>query len=151
MLSVVRCTSLIGTRSSDFNCPIVRCVSGSKLRIDSSVSPKKSSRTGNAIPGAKRSIIPPRTAYSPVSRTVGLRWKPLCSSHAAKAVVSTRLPGAAANVSSAILFRSGTRCKSPFAVKMTTRGRASLEVERASLARTVILRASIAELGDTRS
>ena len=43
----------------------VRCVSGSKVRIDSSVSPKKSSRTGCSMPAGNRSRMPPRTAYSP--------------------------------------------------------------------------------------
>ena len=43
--------SLIGTRSSDRNCAVDRCVSGSKARINSSVSPKKSSRIGAAAPG----------------------------------------------------------------------------------------------------
>ena len=55
-------------------------VSGSKLRMDSSVSPKKSSRTGSSMPGANRSTMPPRTAYSPASRTVAARLKPLSSS-----------------------------------------------------------------------
>jgi hypothetical protein len=33
------------------SCPVVRWVSASKLRIDSSVSPKKSSRMGDGAPG----------------------------------------------------------------------------------------------------
>ena len=37
MLSVVSCTSLMGTRSRARRVPTVRCVSGSKERIDSSV------------------------------------------------------------------------------------------------------------------
>ena len=51
IVSVVSRASLIGTRSSERNCPTLRCVSGSKARIDSSVSPKKSSRIGAAAPG----------------------------------------------------------------------------------------------------
>ena len=47
---MVSCASLIGTRSSARNCPTLRCVSGSKERIDSSASPKKSSLTGAARP-----------------------------------------------------------------------------------------------------
>ena len=50
-VSVVSRASLIGTRSSERNCVVERCVSGSKARIDSSVSPKKSSRIGAAAPG----------------------------------------------------------------------------------------------------
>jgi len=49
--AVVSRASLIGTRSSERSCPTLRCVSGSKARIDSSVSPKKSSRMGEAAPG----------------------------------------------------------------------------------------------------
>ena len=39
--------------------------------------------------------MPPRTAYSPVSRTVPVRRKPLISSQATSASVATMLPGAA--------------------------------------------------------
>ena len=52
MVSVVSWNSATGTRSSARNWSVVRWVSGSKLRIVSSVSPKKSSRTGSAMPGA---------------------------------------------------------------------------------------------------
>ena len=93
MLSVVSWTSLIGTRSSARSCPIVRCVSGSKERIDSSVSPKKSRRTGFGSPAGNRSMMPPRTAYSPVSRTVPVRRKPLVSSQATSWSVSTDVAG----------------------------------------------------------
>ena len=95
MESVVNCTSLIGTRSTARSGATVRCVSGSKVRIDSSVSPKKSSRIGSGIDGAKRSRMPPRTAYSPVSRTAEARAKPLFSSHCVRLVILTALPGAA--------------------------------------------------------
>ena len=43
--------------------------------------------------------MPPRTAYSPVSRTVPVRRKPFDSSQAISNVVSTTFPGAAENVS----------------------------------------------------
>ncbi len=49
---MVSCASLMGVRSSERNWPVERCVSGSKARIDSSVSPKKSSRSGAASAGA---------------------------------------------------------------------------------------------------
>jgi len=48
----------------------VRWVSTSKVRIDSRLSPKKSNRTGWSSPAGNRSRMPPRTAYSPLSRTV---------------------------------------------------------------------------------
>ena len=51
----------------------VRCVSASNPLMLSSVSPKKSKRTGFCRPGGKRSRIPPRTANSPCSITVPVR------------------------------------------------------------------------------
>ena len=59
-----------------FSVEVVRCDSGSKLLIDSSVSPKKSSLTGASEPGGKMSTMPPRTAKSPGSTTVPVREKP---------------------------------------------------------------------------
>ena len=44
-----------------------RCDWGSNQRIDSTVSPKRSSRMGVSSPGGKRSTMPPRTAKSPTS------------------------------------------------------------------------------------
>ena len=109
MLSVVSWTSLMGTRSRERRVPTVRWVSGSKARIDSSASPKKSRRTGLGRPAGKRSMMPPRTAYSPVSRTVPVRRKPLASSQPISWVVSTTLPGAAEKVSAAMRAFGGTR------------------------------------------
>jgi hypothetical protein len=70
MVSVTSWNSEIGTRSSERMSSSVRWVSASKARIDSRESPKKSNRTGWSSPAGKRSRIPPRTAYSPGSRTV---------------------------------------------------------------------------------
>ena len=66
-----------------FSEKMVRWLAGSKERIDSSVSPKKSRRTGSSAPGTKTSRMPPRTANSPTSRTVATRSKPLRSRRAA--------------------------------------------------------------------
>ena len=66
-------TSLTGRSSSSFTLPCERWLKGSKLRMDSTVAPKKSSRTGSAAPLAKMSIRPPRTAYSPASTTALVR------------------------------------------------------------------------------
>src|SRR5207237_1052497 len=43
-------TSLTGRNAASSSFPVDRCVSGSKLRTDSSVSPKKSRRSGSAAP-----------------------------------------------------------------------------------------------------
>ena len=51
MEDAVTSTSLAASTVSADNCPVVRWVSTSKLRIDSSVSPKKSSLTGPPDPG----------------------------------------------------------------------------------------------------
>ena len=51
----------------------LRWVPGSKMRIDSMVSPNRSSRTGSGSPAGKMSMMPPRMAYSPGSITVPAR------------------------------------------------------------------------------
>ena len=53
MASAESTISLTGTRSTRFRGAMVRWLSASKLRIDSSVSPKKSSRTGALQPRRK--------------------------------------------------------------------------------------------------
>ena len=44
-------------------------VTGSKARIDSTSSPKSSSRTGSPAPGGQTSTMPPREANSPTPLT----------------------------------------------------------------------------------
>ncbi len=51
----------------------LRCVSGSKVRIESTSSPNRSTRYGTSEPIGNRSISPPRTAYSP-GDTTWLTW-----------------------------------------------------------------------------
>ena len=51
----------------------LRWVAGSNTRIDSMVSPNRSSRTGSGSPAGNRSMMPPRMAYSPGSITVPAR------------------------------------------------------------------------------
>ena len=71
-------------------------------------------------------MMPPRTAYSPVSRTVPVRRKPLISSQRDRAgSVSTTLPGAAEKVSAAMRARGGTRCTSALTVVERMRGLSS--------------------------
>ena len=96
-------------------------------------------------------MIPPRTAYSPVSRTVAVRLKPLVSSHWTSASMSTALPGAAENVSLATFFRGGTRCRIAAIVVESSRGRSSDVREPDSRDNAVIRRALIAAFGETRS
>ena len=62
-----------GASDTAFIWPVERCVSGSKVRIDSSSEPNMSSRTGSAKPGGYTSTTPPRTANSPRSDTVEAR------------------------------------------------------------------------------
>jgi hypothetical protein len=66
-------TSLTGRSSRAGSFTLERWLSGSKRRIDSTVAPKKSSRTGSGWPLAKMSMSPPRTAYSPASTTAPVR------------------------------------------------------------------------------
>jgi hypothetical protein len=53
--------------------PLLRWLSGSKRRMLSSSSPKKSRRRGWSSPGGKTSTMLPRRAYSPGSPTVSAR------------------------------------------------------------------------------
>ena len=50
-----------------------RCVVGSKSRIDSTSSPKNSSRVGAAWVGENTSTMPPRALHCPTSTTVSTR------------------------------------------------------------------------------
>jgi hypothetical protein len=129
---------------------VVRWVSGSKARIDSSVSPKKSSRTGSAMPGANRSTMPPRMAYSPASRTVEARMKPLSSSHSVIPDMAMTLPGAAASDWRDRISRGGTRWSMALTVASRIAGR-SRPLMRASRASVVMRCATTPACGDTRS
>ena len=134
--SVVSCTSLIGTRSRARNCPVVRWLSGSKVRIDSSVSPKKSSRTGLAC-RAHRDRECRRAPHIRRCRARReARAKPLLSSQATRPSMSTTLPGAAEKLRAAISSRGGTRWGSAFTVVERMRGRSSAVRERARRERT---------------
>ena len=95
--------------------------------------------------------MPPRTAYSPASRTVEARTKPLVSSQPVSAFISTTLPGAAENVSAAIWATGGTRWTTALTVVLRMRGRSALERERARRASTTMRRAETEALGETRS
>ena len=148
MVSAFNGTSLIGTRSRLFSGEVVRCVAGSKVRTVSNVLPKKSSRTGAASPGAHRSRMPPRTAYSPVSRTVAVRRKPLPSNHATRSSIATDWPGFACSAASRISSAGGTRWMMAFAVVSTTHG--PLRPAATSLSAETRRAATSAE-GETRS
>src|ERR1700749_1621012 len=101
--------------------------------------------------GAKRSRMPPRTAYSPVSRTADARAKPLFSSHSVRLVILTALPGAAEKDSAATFSRGGTRCRTALIVVERISGRPAARPDGGSRDRTVTRRAEIAALGETRS
>ena len=117
----------------------MRCVSGSKARIDSSVSPKKSSRTGAGAPGAKRSRMPPRIAYSPMSRTVLAREKPLVSSQRASVVHVDAVAGRGGKSRGSRRSRAAARAAtSALTVSTRMRGRSSAPRVRASRASTVM-------------
>ena len=73
MASLSSRASLTGSKVTSLSCLVERWVSGSKARMDSSVSPNRSSRTGSSDEGGKTSITPPRMANSPRSETVEAR------------------------------------------------------------------------------
>ena len=66
-------TSETGRRVRRWRRSALRWVPGSKMRINSMVSPNRSRRTGSASPAGKMSMMPPRMAYSPGSITVPAR------------------------------------------------------------------------------
>ena len=72
--SSVSGNSRAGSNSTRSTCCCERCVSGSKLRIDSTSSSNNSMRYGSAVPIGKMSSSAPRTAKSPGSATCGT-WR----------------------------------------------------------------------------
>ena len=96
------------------------------------------------------STMPPRTAYSPVSRTVALRKKPLISSHWMMPSIDTMLPGATASDCAATTAFAGTRCSAALTVVSRMAG-FSRPMTRASRASTDMRRATMAALGEARS
>ncbi len=95
--------------------------------------------------------MPPRTAYSPVSRTVPVRRKPLASTQATTSSIDTTLPIAAENASLAMWARGGTRCTRALTVVQRIRGVVSDERERVSRDSAVMRCAAMAAFGETRS
>ena len=95
--------------------------------------------------------MPPRWAYSPVSRTVEERRKPLVSSQRTRSFILTELPGAAEKLSLAIHLRGATRCTRPLTVTQRMRGLSVEERARARRDSTVMRREATAPLGETRS
>ena len=66
--------------------------------------------------------MPPRTAYSPGSRTVEARVKPLSSSHSTMPAMPVTLPGATESACVATKSRAGTRCSAALTVVSSTDG-----------------------------
>ena len=95
--------------------------------------------------------MPPRTAYSPVSRTVPVRRKPLASTQATTLSIETTLPIATEKVSTAMRVIGGTRWIRALTVVQRMRGRSSAERVRARRAKAVIRAAAVAVVGETRS
>ncbi|MNL32572.1 hypothetical protein D3C87_1544330 [compost metagenome] len=150
MVSGVSDTSLIGLRSRERTWPVVRWLAGSKERIVSSVSPKKSSRSGSPLPGTKTSRMPPRTAYSPTSRTVATRSKPLRSRRAATSSMRTWLPGRAEKARLSITSCGEILCSAALTVTSTIAACGFLRWAIRALS-AASLRADVSALGDTRS
>ena len=73
-----------------------------------------------SMPGGKRSRMPPRTAYSPGSRTVEARTKPLSSSHSTMPCMPMTLPGATDSACVATKSRAGTRWSAALTVVSST-------------------------------
>ncbi len=128
----------------------VRCDTGSNCRMLSSVSPKKSSREGRAWPGANRSRMPPRTANSPGSITVPVRWKPDASSRAITCSIGSRAPAAMRTAAFLIAESGGTRWSA--ALTVVSRISAGLPpLAWARRAKVAMRRASMSLSGEMRS
>ncbi len=94
--------------------------------------------------------MPPRTAYSPGSRTVEARVKPLSSSHSITPAMPSTLPGATDSACVATNSRAGTRCSAALTVVSSTEG-LSRPVTRASRDSAVMRCATTPACGETRS
>ncbi len=94
--------------------------------------------------------MPPRTAYSPGSRTVEARVKPLSSSQVTMLAMPMTLPGATDSAWVATKSRAGTRCSAAFTVVSSTDG-LSRPFTRARRDSAVMRCATTDALGDTRS
>ena len=94
--------------------------------------------------------MPPRTAYSPGSRTVPLRRKPFSSSQRITPSIPSTLPGAADSACLPIWSFDGTRWSTALTVVSSTAG-LSRPLTRASRDSAVIRCATMVACGDTRS
>src|SRR5579884_4234805 len=98
--------------------------------------------------------MPPRTAYSPASRTVDARMNPLSSSQRTMPSMASTLPGAADSPCPATSARAGTRCTTALTVASRTEGRdcgAACALRWASRDSVVMRWAMTAAWGDARS
>jgi len=94
--------------------------------------------------------MPPRTAYSPGSRTVEARVKPFSSNHWITPAMPSTLPGATDSAWVATKSRAGTRWSAALTVVSSTEG-LSRPVTRARRESVIMRCATTDALGDTRS
>ena len=95
-------------------------------------------------------MMPPRTAYSPASRTVDALTYPLSSSQPTMPSIASMLPGMAEKACPATSPRAGTRWTMALTVVSTTDVR-SWPLSRASRAKAVMRCATIPGWGEARS
>ena len=93
--------------------------------------------------------VPPRTAYSPGSITVPVRWKPARFSRCTSRFMSMRWPAAMVLSDLRMNSRGGTRCRIALTVVSTTVG--LLRAPATSLASVAIRVATICAFGPMRS
>ena len=93
-------------------------------------------------------MIPPRTAKSPGSVTVGARLNPMRTRKALSASSSIRRPAVAAKVAPRSVSRDGASCMAAAAVVSSTK---RVGIPWTSPARVAIRAAEMSARGDTRS
>ncbi len=102
--------SCAGNKLMDWISSNVRCVSTSKVRIESISSSKKSKRNGTVLPIGKRSKSEPRTAYSPCSSTCSTERYPADSNCNRNFSMTRRSPFLIKRTLCCRYFGGHTRC-----------------------------------------
>ena len=133
------------------NWPVVSWLIGSNFLIFSTLSPKRSIRTGSSSPGGYISIIPPRTEYSPGSRTVAVRSKPHSPRNRLNSSISIWDPALISRVNWSKKSGVGIRCKMAFTVEITITFLKLGACLFASLVKLSTRLATTSRFGETRS
>ena len=114
-----------------------RCVMTSKARIDSTSSPKNSTRIGSSAPNGYTSRIPPRMLNCPTLSTICSRSKPAPTRVAATSSISATPPTVSEGVASSRMYGGIVGSKSARMEVTTTAFSPASRLSSASIRRPV--------------